>query len=258
MIRTIKSGKVVEKSKFWVSEATRPRAWKHRKMTRRKKDENERQATKVLARELNCNCTRGDVLLTLDYAEAPTASEAAKTARNFIRRLKRAAGQHIRWWLVTADRNGKTGLPVRVHHHLVISGGAFSFSGGAWYAGTRPLAELWTAGNYNVRTLSGQPDYTQVAVYLIRQARAEENEKKWTCSRNLLQPEVRESVVMQAGPLRPPAGALLLAEGEYDCECGSHYIRYVPDDRRRTGRGRTDGKEGQDEHQADPERRPAG
>ena len=74
MIRTTISGNVIEKSKFWVGAAARPRGKRTAPTTRRKQDQNDRDAVKRLARSINCNFGYKDLLVTLEYDAAGFAA----------------------------------------------------------------------------------------------------------------------------------------------------------------------------------------
>ena len=69
MIRTIRSGRVIEKSQFYVGERKPRKARRKGASSTKKLDANLRDAVKRLAREINCNFAAGDLLLTLTYDE---------------------------------------------------------------------------------------------------------------------------------------------------------------------------------------------
>lgn len=226
MIRTTISGNVIEKSKFWVGAAARPRGKRTASTTRRKQDQNDRDAVKRLARSINCNFGYRDLLVTLEYDEAGfravgadhgAADRAMMAFLGKVRRAMQRMGQTLRFTgAVTSEKDGETGDPARIHHHMVLP------------AEAAPFLELWSHGAYYVRTLRRQPDYTQIAVYLLTQTeRQGKDAKKWHSSRNLKKPVVFEREARHKSPLRQPAGALLLESGAYDESCGTHYIRYV-------------------------------
>ena len=226
MIRTTISGNVIEKSKFWVGAAARPRGKRTASTTRRKQDQNDRDAVKRLARSINCNFGYKDLLVTLEYDEAGftaiggdhgAADRAMMTFLGKARRAMQRDGKVLRFTgAVTSEKDGETGDPARIHHHMVLP------------AEAAPYLELWRYGAYYVRTLRRQPDYTQIAVYLMAQTeRQGKDAKKWHSSRNLKKPVVYEREARHKSPLRQPAGALLLESGVYDESCGNHYIRYV-------------------------------
>lgn len=243
MIRTVRSGKVIEKSQFYVGER-KPRAPRRKgSSTAARKDKNMNMAARQLARTINCNWGKGDLLLTLKYDEehlaamGNTAEGAEKTCELFWRRLghavKNAGGKLQGYWL-TADKDEETLKEVRLHHHAVISAehvevtwnsdGTF----GSCKVGGRDLCEIWGQGGVNVEPLRQQDDYTPLAVYCVRQAVGGENAKKWHPSRGLKKPVVEsERVAATARELRAPGGAVVSEIGRYEESTGNHYIRYV-------------------------------
>lgn len=237
MIRTVRSGKVVEKSQYYVSEH-RPRAAKHKGTTAKHKDKNLNQAARQLARTINCNFSAGDLWVTLTYApeHLPADAEAADRAcALFWRRLGRALseqGVKVKGFWLTADKDGKTGQPEALHHHLVISAEGvdvrWSEDAVSCTVGGRELADIWGNGTIDVEELREQADYTPIAVYCVRQACGGENAKKWHPSRGLKKPVVEsERVVQYCHELRAPAGATVSEIGHYDEATGNHYIRYI-------------------------------
>ncbi len=246
MIRETISGAVTEYSKFYVPEGTRPRSSRRGKSSARKQDNNARDAVKRLARILNCNFAGGDALVTLTYAAELERAEGERLVKNFLRRMKRRSeklGRSFRWVLVSSEQTDE-GAQARLHHHLVISGDLLHFDGREkrWYLMDRPAEEAWGQGIVDVRTLRDQKDFTPVALYLVRQARREPDEKKWTASRNMKKPIVKERLVVRPGPMKAPKGAVVLHSGEYDVLNGSHYLRFL----RRARKEDDDGEGGDD------------
>ena len=235
MERIYKAGRVVEVSRFWAAEQTKPRAKKKAGSTPRKQDQNDRDAVKRLARWINANFCHGDLWVTLTYsaegmgriiAAAGNDMDAVRNQANrqamlFLRRMQRvfkASEIELKYILVTSDLDGDTGEVVRVHHHIIMPRAAFEL-----------CEQKWPFGAVDYQILRDQDDYTPLAVYLLRQVRRQPDAKKYTPSRNLKKPEVRERIATRQGPLRTPAKAKLLAASEYDMTKGSHYIRYVID-----------------------------
>lgn len=226
VIRTIISGFVVEKSKFWLPNPGQVRAARSHTTSARKQDKNANDAVKQLARQINCNFGYRDLWVLLEYDEAGYAAidgsrEAAqKELKLFIRRLGRAMkkdGLALRYaGACTSDMDGNTKTDVRVHHHIVLPREAEPY-----------LEQCWTRGGYGIRTLRRQADYTGIARYIIRQVRRIPDAKKWSSSRNLEKPVVYERAAKRAGALRNPTKTILLESSEYDVESGSHYIRYT-------------------------------
>ena len=225
VIRTIISGNVVEKSKFWVSGNAKVRGARTHTTSARKQDKNDQDAVKRLARWFNCNFGYGDLLVSLEYDKEGmerigwNRAAAEKQLDLFLRRLKRAMkkeGLELRFaGAVTSDMDGRTGADARIHHHVVLPKEAAAF------------LYLWRLGSNYIRTLRKQDDYTAIAAYLLQQVRRIPDAKKYKCSRNLKKPLVYEREAKRAGAMRNPSGTLLMASSEYDIESGSHYIRYI-------------------------------
>lgn len=247
------SGKVVEESTVWVGNNAKPRrARKKGSTTAQKKDENERDAVKRLARIINCNFGYGDLLLTPKYSgeglakleawarehqeEGESWEDALLRAAQHqgelyldrLREVLKAMGITCKGVLVTSDVDGETGEYVRPHHHLVIQRVAFEAA-----------AEKWKLGSVDYRTLKDQDDYTAVAVYMLRQVRRRENGKRWTATRNMDKPLVSTRWAAAGEELRPDARAVLVERNQW--EPGKpQYIRFVkrplPSERQRSGK----------------------
>ena len=242
MVRTVKSGKVVEKSQFFVGER-KPRAPKKKgSSSLSKKDSNMNQAVRRLARVLNCNFTKGDLFLTLTYDEhhlnrlENKADNADKACQLFWRRISRILsdiGVKIRGVWITADKDEASGNPVRLHHHLVVGSEGFDITWenkkliGCKING-REVSEIWGNGSVHVEYLKQQDDYTAVANYMVRQAVGGMDAKKWHTSRGLAKPiVVSEKAIIAPSVLRAPGGADVREMGRYDEQTGTHYIRYI-------------------------------
>lgn len=243
MLRTVRSGKVIEKSQFYVGER-RPRAPRKKgSTTAARRDKNMNMAARVLARIINCNWGQGDLWLTFKYDEAhmaaigATAEGAEKAMTLAWRRLRRelaAAGVQLRGFWITSDKDPETGEPVRLHHHAVIGkegvtvkwtpdGKLAEFS-----IGGRSVEDIWGMGSVHASPLREQDDYTAIAVYCVRQAVGGENAKKWHATRGLEKPVVEsERVLATHRELRAPGGAVVSEVSHYNAESGMHYIRYV-------------------------------
>lgn len=128
MIRTIRSGRVIEKSQFYVGER-RPRAKRKKgSSSAKKRDSNAMSAVRRYARLMNCNFAAGaGILLTLHYdaVHLPADKTAAeRELENFWRRLGyrlKKAGCELKATGITSELDGETGERVRLHHHLIIS-----------------------------------------------------------------------------------------------------------------------------------------
>lgn len=240
VIRTYEAGSVGEKTKFWVEGERAPRSARRLKTEARKALANEYSAVKNVARLLNANFGKGDILLGLDYSqegyeklinsidgydqlEEAQQLEALRTAAErelqlCLRRVRHAMGKseaEVKYIAVTSDMDGKTGEMVRVHHHLVINKEALEF-----------FQSKWKLGNCEYETLSGQKDYMPIAEYLMEQVRKIPDAKKYRPSRNLIHPQPKDRVAKNGGQLRPPKGAVVLRVGEWR-PGKPQYMRYI-------------------------------
>lgn len=246
--RTYISGRVGEKTKYWVSGTrdTTARGRRREKAEIRKQEQNEYSAVKGLARVLNANLRSGDILLGLDYSDegiekllswcrgqgmnvdsmseeerAEAIREAARHALVLcMRRVSRALaknGIELRCFAaVTSDMDGETGEAVRVHHHLVIPGEA-----------REAFLAKWKHGGVHFKGINPeQEDYTPLAEYLLRQVRRIPDEKKYITTRNIIRPIPRDRVAVSDAELRAPVGEKLLFRSEYKRGC-PQYIRYT-------------------------------
>ena len=241
VIRTYRAGKMVEKSKVWVPAQAKVRSGRVQGNTSAaKRDRNAMQAVRVLARSMNCNCSRSwlHMVCKLDDKHL-TDFDAAQDRHltNFRARLGRAVkkqGGELAYYEFVARRDGD-GRPKRAHVHYVIRLEGVRFEAGKWMLGERTLEDFWGMGSVWAEPLHDQPDYTPLALYLLRQA--DRNGKKaYNVSRNLKKPIVTERVAPSAKPLRAPAGAVVMEVGSWDAMHGTHYIRYKAPEKE-TGRG---------------------
>ncbi len=241
MVRTIRSGNVVEKTQFYVGERKVRSDRRKGSSSRAKMEANRIAAVRLLARTINCNWKQGDLFLTLEYDDPHLprdVSESDKQASLFWRRLSREMknqGVKVRGLWMTGVKDERTGEQARLHIHAILSAegtetawnedtGEFEFC----RIGTRDLSDLWGNGNVHVEPLREQDDYTPLAVYLLRQAEDAPDGKRWHPSRGLQKPVIEsERVTAYPRELRAPGGACVHEIGHYDEETGSHYIRYT-------------------------------
>lgn len=240
VIRTYQSGAVGEKIKYWVSGDKVSKSKRRINSEIKKQEKNEVSAIRTAARLLNANFGKGDILLGLDYSDSgykalsnKTDSEKKMSAeerseeiykaaehemRLFLRRVKRECekqGIEFRYFAATSDMDGKTGQSVRVHHHLVINAEALEIA-----------KDKWSCGGVAFDYLSGQPDYTPIAEYILKQARRIKDARKYVSSRNLERPQPKDRVAVNNSELRTPAKAVLVHRGEF-APGKPQYIRYV-------------------------------
>lgn len=233
MERKYQVGNVVEKIVGMVGNSTKPRKKKKKgATTERQFERNDRMATRRVQRIIAANFRPGDMLLTLNYSPEhlpANRKEADKDAENLIdraRRVMKREGIECKWILVTTEVDGETGEIVRLHHHIIMPRLAYEV-----------ICEKWTKGSVDYQLLKHQPDFTALAVYLLKQARREPDAKKYRCSRNLIHPApVGERIVKPGHQPWIPRGAVVLERSEYTQESPCQYVRYLLPDKP-TGRG---------------------
>lgn len=239
MIREYRSGKVVERSIFPVGNATKPRRGKKKGNTSpRKQDQNDKSAARHLARIINVNFQAGDIWATLTYSperldrimgkiredgkdpDPDTIRDYAIHERDkFLRRVKRALekqGISLKYVAATADIDGETGACVRIHHHLIVPKDAFDL-----------LFKHWSKTEVDYKPLRHQDDYTPIAEYIIRQVRRQPDKKKYTVSRNMKKPEIKEMIVFVRKDLKAPRGAKVMYRSEFSLDQPCQYIRFI-------------------------------
>jgi len=244
VIRTYEAGAVGEKTKFFIPGARPSKSDRKLKSAIKKQEQNEYSALKTLARLINANFGEGDLLLGLDYSpegmkriEARAKKlpkntgldteadwqerkrvSAERELQNAVRRVKRAAGEELRYIAVTSDMDGDTGEAVRLHHHLIIPASAKETFLKKW--------EESGLGGVSWTALRKQEDYTPVADYLLRQVRRVPEARKYVSSRNLIRPQPKDRIVMSDAEVRVPKGAKLIFRSEYR-RGQPQYVRYV-------------------------------
>lgn len=167
---------------------------RRRKGRRRKKVKETTAAQKRINRirarrkfraKLEANFSEGDYMAVLTYAERPTEEEAQKHLKMFFQRVRRAYKKrkldNPKYMIVTEV--GKRG---GVHHHLVIDNSLDRDT----------LEEMWKQGFCNTRRLKKTKEgFKQIALYMTKrgtidggEAELEKFRKRWTCSKNLIEP----------------------------------------------------------------------
>ena len=148
---------------------------------------NEKLAEKKLRLLLNHNFGAGDYHLVLTYeGQPPTVEEGKRNLRNFLRRATRAAVKEeleLRYIAVTEWQAH------RIHHHIIVGG-----------LSAREATKQWLPhGHAHITYLYPDGDYGKLAAYLIKETkqslRAGLITKRWSGSKNLKQPDVKEKTV---------------------------------------------------------------
>lgn len=246
---------IVEKTRFAVGEntAVHPR-WRKAKSSQDKREENQRQAIRELARVFNCNASQEDWFVKLDFAPAAYEKifagmnpdeilvEAQRQGSLFLRRLKRrvACKEQLKAVTTASDMDAETGELVRVHLHLWISG-----------AEEQQVRDAWKMGSCtHMEHLYRQDDYTPLAAYMLEQVRPVPNMKKYIPTRNLEKPVVEDRVVSgdPADEVRVQPGAKVLSRTPYREGMVAQYVRYKRrEPKKKRGGKKETGTEGQTE-----------
>lgn len=234
-VRCYTVGQTVEKIKYRVPD----KIANNREKTKREIARQERSGqhgVRAICRVVNASFYRTDgYLLELTYTddamrrledavqklgqeltEDTLRKAAEKEMGLWLRRVRRAcATGGARYWAVTSDRDGKTGEPVRLHHHVIVGPEMVQICRSKWHLGLVKAAPLWD-----------EPDHNALVTYLLRQVRCKADEKRYTPSRNLVHPVPDyERTVHSDAELRVPAGCSLLERAE-NSRIEPQYIRY--------------------------------
>lgn len=236
VIRTYQAGMVGEKIKYWIPGKRPSKSDRRVKSDVRQQQRNEASAIKRLARILNANCMSGYVLLGLEYDEPGLARVSAgldRSADDYEDKLYHAGHHQVRLWrdrvskackargvplsyiAITSDMDGKTGEYVRLHHHVVINQEALEIA-----------LSKWALGGTHHKMLTGEPDRTELAAYLLNQVRRLPDEKKYISSRNWEVPEPKDRIAVSEAEIKVPKGGQLLHRAEYR-PGQPQYIRYI-------------------------------
>ena len=157
---------------------------------------NERIATKKLARVVNANFVPGDYHATLTHAKVMPASAAKKELDNFLRRLKREyrkMGKELKFVVATEYENH------RIHHHMILN-----------YVPAEIITKQWKAGHVKLSVLDQSRNYTRLAEYLIKETRktfrkaGNMTKCRYRCSRNMEQPVVVRQEVKLTSIMEEP------------------------------------------------------
>ena len=148
---------------------------------------NDKNARRYLVQLINTNFRDNtDYLLHLTYDNnnlPATIEEAERNCRNFIRRLnyllQKQAKENCRYIIVTSDTSTKTGKPIRIHHHIILS----------CDLSEKEILKNWNYGRRNLNELQGREDkYNKLVEYLKKNTGGK---KRWVSSRGLKKPKVQ-------------------------------------------------------------------
>ena len=173
------------------------------------KERNLKLARRKLSRLINANFRQGDLFITLTYRSRLSREEIKKQLRNFLDRLRRWRKKKslpaIKYIVVTESESG------REHHHLLVN---------AMDITLKELTKLWGLGRVMISQLEPGGDYTGLARYITKE-NIKEYEKRWSTSRNLLQPKVIVKKIKSANfkkKPQAPKGYVVVESSEYFAE----------------------------------------
>lgn len=248
VIRTIVAGQIGEKIKYWVPGQKPTKSMRKIKSDIKKIQQNESDAVKRVARQINANFIPGDCFFAPTYndeslkillagmpADIPEDEQmnyiheqAHHQLQLYLRRVRRACdkeGIEFKYIAITSDMDGETGESVRIHHHIV-----------APKAVQKILLEKWTMGIVKTDYVWNEPDHYGLAKYLMDQVRRIPDAKKYIPSRNLVIPVPKDRIAPSGKEVQPPKGATLLLRTEYRSG-RPQYIRYIIPKKNNTGGG---------------------
>lgn len=149
---------------------------------------NDERARRRLILLADANFGEKDIHLTLTYRTAPNLEQCRKDLRNFLLRVKRyreKLGMDPLKYIYTIEgkRENSQGAGVnRIHIHMLMNGGV----------SRERLEEMWEMGYANADRLQPtERGLEEIASYIIKEARNKDGARKWSASRNLVQPKRR-------------------------------------------------------------------
>lgn len=170
-----------------LEEKKAPRKKKEKMTAPKQRNLNDKNSKKHLIRLVNTNFSDDDLALHLTYENKylPKSEEdARKDVNNLLRRIKyhrkKKGLEDLKYIAVIEYKEQKENQKaVRIHHHLVISGGI-----------DRDIVEnLWIKGRANAdRLKADEYGYEGLARYITKDPKGN---RRWTQSKNLKQPTVR-------------------------------------------------------------------
>ena len=173
---------------FGREDEQKARAAKKNITTMKQKRLNDERARRRLILLADANFGEKDIHLTLTYRTAPNLEQCRKDLRNFLLRVKRyreKLGMDPLKYIYTIEgkRENSQGAGVnRIHIHMLMNGGV----------SRERLEEMWEMGYANADRLQPtERGLEEIASYIIKEARNKDGARKWSASRNLVQPKRR-------------------------------------------------------------------
>lgn len=159
---------------------------------------NDKNARRYFNQLLNTNFVEGDLHVSLTYSNRflpATLEEAEKEARNYIRRIdyrrKKEGLSPVKYVMITEFRTKEEGVPVRIHHHIVMNGGLDRDTVEDAWRRRRQKGEKKGKKIGIANTNSLQPDEFGIeglSRYLMKNPKGK---KRWSSSQNLEKPWTR-------------------------------------------------------------------
>lgn len=176
-------GEFMDVEFFPVYKKSRGRRGKANPSSEGQKVLNQKRSQRRLTRLIHANFTGNDYALHLTYNDEsmPESEEdAKKNVQNFLRRVKRfykKLGLELKYISVT--EKGKKSE--RLHHHLIISGGA----------DRNEVELLWKMGRANTKRLQFDDNgVAGLSHYISKQALFY---RRWNGSKNLVDPDIKSN-----------------------------------------------------------------
>lgn len=178
---------------FWNTRGEASEAKKARKAQNKTVIENRniRNTERKITHLVNTNFPTGSIEMYATFTDVPGSKKTAAQAMNwFIKKLRaiyKAAGKELRYLYIEEER-GRDGDPIRYHYHIFLNT--------IEEISRDEIEDIWR-GRYGIanstRLVENEFGLTGMSVYVMKAPRSAKNQRRWACSRNLLQPEVRRS-----------------------------------------------------------------
>lgn len=231
--KKIASGDYVEIEQFFFSGKKIPRGEMRGITPPNQAEYNDRQSQKDFIRAVHCNFdpARGDMFITLTFAEAVDHAGASRAFRNFELRAKRHCkkAKTVYKRLSAIEKQGEW------HIHMIVSG----------LSALTPLEleRLWGHGRVTVSLLDKANNYKDLAAYLFKPEKPSKTDptndntkpprqkfsKRWSGTRNLKKPvitttEIKRESIMSKIPTAPK-GYSLFPDWVLSCDAFGHLVR---------------------------------
>lgn len=152
---------------------------------------NIRNTQRKITQLVNTNFPTGSIEMYTTFIAEPESKKAAAQAMSWfikkIRAIYKAAGKELKYLYIEEER-GRDGEPLRYHYHIFLNT--------IKEISRDEIEDIWR-GRYGIanstRLVENEFGLTGISVYIMKAPRAVKNRRRWACSRNLVQPEIRRS-----------------------------------------------------------------